>query len=251
MTMIVANWKMNLSCASAAELASNLLKLDLGSCDLIICPPFTMLERIGNIIKSSFIKLGGQDCTFTQNGSYTGDISAEMLKSCGCEFVILGHSERRQHHNESNELIKQKAMAAHDSQLKTIICIGESALERNEGLTLQIIKEQLLYCIPKTEEFKNFSPQNLIIAYEPVWAIGSGAAPTSGQISEVALFVRDFLAKRFPFETPPLILYGGSVTPHNARAIANIDCVDGLLIGKASLIIENFGEIIRNICKMY
>lgn len=244
--LLVANWKMNLDLVSGTKLANDLLSVvkKNDAVQVVLCPPFTMLDQISKTIKGSSIKLGGQDCSFAESGAYTGDVSAAMLKDCGCDYIILGHSERRNHHNESESIIKQKAAAAHSHNLKTIICIGESVEERKHGRTLQILEQRLLGSIPL-----NFKDSNFIIAYEPLWSIGTGQTPTNKQIAEVMLFIHDLISERFLFETPPVILYGGSVTINNSTDILAIRHVGGLLVGKASLTSTEFGEIIKNACK--
>jgi triosephosphate isomerase (TIM) len=248
MTLLVANWKMNLDIESGLNLAKNLadfVSLNKSNNQIVICPPFTMLHQIGETLKKSDIKLGGQDCSIAEKGAYTGDISTAMLKDSGCDYVILGHSERRGYHNESSEIVKQKAELAHKHHLNTIICVGESEEERVQKMTLQVLEAQLLNSIPNTA-----NSNNTIIAYEPVWAIGTGENPTTTQIEDVAQFIGNTVKKSFSFEKWPVILYGGSVKANNSKDILQINAINGLLVGGASLIYTEFTDIITNTLKV-
>ena len=248
MTLLVANWKMNLDLESGSKLAKDLsdfVSHNKSINSVVICPPFTMLHHIGKELNQSTIKLGGQDCSLAEKGAYTADISAAMLRDSGCDYVILGHSERRNYHKESSETVKQKAEIAHNHHLNTIICVGESEKEQAQGLTLQTLEKQLLNSIPNTA-----NSNNTIIAYEPVWAIGTGKNPTTAQIENVAKFIGDTVNNSFSFENWPIILYGGSVKANNSKDILQIKAINGLLVGGASLIYTEFIDIITNASKV-
>jgi triosephosphate isomerase len=183
--------------------------------------------------------LGGQDCHTEQSGAHTGNISADMLQDMGCEYVIVGHSERRSYQNESSNLISQKAAAAHDAGLISIICIGETEEENEAGKTLEVLKKQISESIPESA-----TPENTIIAYEPVWAIGTGKTPTIDDIASTHEAIRKYIQIKIGNSDSVLILYGGSVNPSNARDILKLEDVDGALVGGASLKIEQFTSII-------
>lgn len=251
MSIIVANWKMNLNLLSGEDLArkiSMFVEKEKSKDTIVICPSFSMLDRVGSAINGSFIKLGAQDCSHYRDGAYTGDVSAAMLKDTGCEYVIIGHSERRSNHNETPSLIRRKVASAHLFDLKTIICIGETEEERINGMTLEVLKEQLLKSIPENSIFG----ENILIAYEPLWSIGTGIIPSVNDINEIAEYCSGILATRFLFENKIKILYGGSVDSANCTKILNSDYVDGILVGSASLDYKKFSEIImasNKLCK--
>lgn len=210
-------------------------------CDVAICPPATLIRSVSEALEGSMISTGGQDCHAEASGAYTGDISAEMLRDSGASYVIVGHSERRHFHGESNALVRAKAMAAQRASLCAVICIGESESERQDGVTLEVIVRQLRESIPDE------APADLtIIAYEPVWAIGSGRTPSDEEIAEVHLAIRQDLVARFGQEgaAPIRILYGGSLKPSNACSILALKHVDGGLVGQASLKARDFLGII-------
>ncbi len=233
--LIAANWKMNGLRGQGRELASGILdNCRKAECDIALFPPFTLLLEIADILQSSNVALGGQDCHIEEKGAYTGDISASMLKDCGCSYVILGHSERRKYHNETNSLVNLKAQAAHKEQLTTIICVGESLEIREQGKMYEIVGKQLGESIPS-----GASSENTIIAYEPVWAIGTGKTANIQQIEEMHQFIKD------KSNVDLKILYGGSAKPDNAKEILSIDGVGGLLVGGASLDVSSFSKIIE------
>lgn len=239
--LIVANWKMHGLCETSRELITQIVlnKADLDN--IVICPPFTLLYQVGQAIHGTMINLGGQDCHHEKQGAFTGDVSAAMLKDDGCSYVILGHSERRKNHHETDSLVQKKADAAHRAGLITIICVGESEKARERGDTLKVVEDQILHCLPK-----GTGPENAIIAYEPVWAIGSGKTPTSKEIGEVHEFIGALLKKKYPnFKKSSRIIYGGSVTPDNAEKILAIKGVGGLLVGGASLDAKSFSKIVK------
>jgi len=250
-SIIVANWKMNLNLSSGSTLAQNisiLVNEEKIKDTVVICPPFTMLERVNNVINGSSIKLGAQDCAADRDGAHTGEISAGMLQDVGCDYVILGHSERRYNQEETSALIMRKIESAHLFNLKTIVCIGETEEERTNGITLEVIKDQLLNVIPENSILSD----NILIAYEPLWSIGTGMIPSVDDINEIAEYCSGILATRFSFENKIKILYGGSVDSVNCAKILGSEHIDGVLVGGASLDYKKFSEIImasNKLCK--
>jgi len=242
--LVAGNWKMNGSKASARELKATMraaAKAPGYGCDLMICPPATMLASFTQIAKGSALKLGGQDCHAKPSGAHTGDISAEMLKEAGAKAVIVGHSERRQDHGETDAEVKAKALAARRAGLLAIICIGETLAERDAGKTLEVVTRQLQGSVPD-----GATPVNTVIAYEPVWAIGTGRTPTVDEIETVHAAIRVQLADRLgPGGAAIRLLYGGSVKPDNAAAILPLADVDGALVGGASLKAADFLAIAK------
>ncbi|VAW02614.1 Triosephosphate isomerase, partial [hydrothermal vent metagenome] len=210
--LAAGNWKMNGTSAALSELKTLINAHPSANVDILICPPATLISQAAKIASNSSLTIGGQDCHNANSGAHTGDISAAMLVDAGATSVILGHSERRENHNESNGLIHGKACTAHKSGLITIICLGESLAQREAGKTLEIIADQLANSVPETA-----SAANTVIAYEPIWAIGTGLTPTTGQIAEVHDFIRTNLQPRFGDKTATglRLLYGGSVKPGN------------------------------------
>ena len=240
--LAAGNWKMNGTAASLAEIDALAAAHPTPTCDVLICPPATLLAqlnwRIGQA-KARF-HIGGQDCHQNASGAHTGDISAAMLKDAGATHVILGHSERRADHGESDALVCAKAGAAHASGLVAVICIGETGVERDSGRTLDVVGAQLAASVPD-----GATPANSVIAYEPVWAIGTGRTPTLAEIAEVHDDLRARLSARFGAAAEGFrLLYGGSVKPSNAAEIFAIANVDGALVGGASLKAADFGAII-------
>ena len=207
--------------------------------DVCICPPYVHLNAVLNV-KSLEIALGAQDCALTDNGAFTGDISAPMLKDVGCTYVILGHSERRAGHKESSAQVAEKAKKAHASGLITIICVGETEAERVAGIQNQIVTTQLAESIPDTAD-----AQNLVIAYEPVWAIGTGKTATLDDIKDMHAVIRKFLQEKLDNSSAIRILYGGSVKADNAKEILAVQNVDGALVGGASLKADQFLTIVN------
>lgn len=243
--ILIANWKMNSTLVEAMQaikqLRINFLRQPV-ACEVVVCPPFTLLRDMAEKIPGTSIKLGGQNCHHEVNGAFTGEISAQMLRDMTCEYVILGHSERRTYLNESNELISKKAKAAIENKLTAIICVGETMYERDNDLTNIVIREQLLHSIPE-----NASENNIIIAYEPVWAIGSGKIPTAQQIEQTHQYIRQVVKEALPqFKNVPKVVYGGSTSPDNAKSLLGINGVDGLLVGKASLDPKQFWKMIES-----
>ena len=234
------NWKMNGLRASLAELGALAGAHPAPRCEILICPPATLLAWAAETLLSTPIALGGQDCHAERSGAHTGDISAAMLADAGASHVILGHSERRTDHGESNDLVAAKACAAHMAGLTALICVGETEAERDSGATLTAIGAQLHGSLPASA-----TGANTVIAYEPVWAIGTGRTPTREEIAEVHDFLRNRLGARFGAEAETFrLLYGGSVKPSNAAAVFSVSNVDGALVGGASLTAGDFGAIV-------
>jgi triosephosphate isomerase len=242
--LVAGNWKMNGLAAALGEASA--VRDGLGApggwrADVMICPPATLIAQLAWALKGSGVRIGGQDCHEKKSGANTGDISAEMLADAGADAVIVGHSERRADHGELDALVCRKAAAAHRAGLTAIVCLGETAGERRAGLTLDVVRRQLKASIPEGS-----SAANTAIAYEPVWAIGSGLTPTLNDVGEVHGAIRALLAERFGAEGRGMrILYGGSVKPANARELMGVGNVDGALVGGASLKAEEFLAIIR------
>ncbi len=227
---IIGNWKMNGSLAHAHQFAADLKEhLNESTSTLILCPSFPYLLPLIEEFKGTSVQIGAQNCSAESKGAFTGDVSAAQLADIGCTYVLIGHSERRQHHQETSELIRQKWKAAREKGLHPVLCMGESLAHRKSGHALSAIAEQL------SAEVAGEDLQGLLIAYEPLWAIGTGLTPTLDEIEEVLAFIRAELKD----DTVPL-LYGGSVTPSNAPDILALPSVNGLLIGGASLQAEDF-----------
>lgn len=239
--LAAGNWKMNGTGAALAELEALIQTQSAAKSEILICPPATLLSRAADIASESNLSLGGQDCHAASSGAHTGDLSAQMLKEAGATSVILGHSERRADHNETSETVAAKAAAAWGAGLTAIVCLGETLAEREAGDTLQIIGAQFATSLPDGATAKN-----TVIAYEPVWAIGTGKVPSLAQIAEVHDFLRAELSTRFGAEMAATtrLLYGGSVKPGNASDIFTTSNVDGALVGGASLKAEDFSPII-------
>ena len=238
--MAAGNWKMNGSTAALSELTALGDAHSDPKCELLICPPATLITAARNTADKQ-IAIGGQDCHEAPSGAHTGDISADMLVDAGASYVILGHSERREDHNEGDSDVRQKARTALEAGLKVVICLGESLEERESNNTLDIIGGQLAGSIPD-----QVTGENLVVAYEPIWAIGTGKVPTLDHIGEVHDFIRARLERRFGAGVgrSTRILYGGSVKPTNAADIFAVSNVDGALVGGASLKAADFSAII-------
>lgn len=249
-TLIAGNWKMNCLTADGMTLAKGIAeKVKNGDfdCEFLVCPPFTLLSVVKKCLRGSKVALGAQDVHFADKGAHTGDISPYMLNDLGCKYVIIGHSERRVDHNESDELICKKAIAAHEAGLNTVICIGETLEERENGRTIQICQNEIFGSVPESATAKN-----TVIAYEPIWAIGTGKTPTAADVEDVHAAIRKALAKKLGRATAEKvrILYGGSVKPNNAKEFLALPDVDGALIGGASLKVDDFIEIAKNAPKI-
>jgi len=240
--LIAGNWKMHGLGASLGELdtLAKALAAEPPRCDVMICPPATLIARALWQVRGAF-PIGAQDCHAEPSGAYTGDISAEMLKDAGATAVIVGHSERRQYHGESDAAVNAKVRAAWRAGLSAIICVGETEAQRMKGEALEIVSRQLGGSVP---DGANASVS--VVAYEPVWAIGTGKTPTSNEITEMHAHIRANLVARFGVgATEMRLLYGGSVKPANANEILNLPNVDGALVGGASLKAAEFLAIIR------
>ncbi|TNF20500.1 MAG: triose-phosphate isomerase [Rhodobacteraceae bacterium] len=239
--LAAGNWKMNGTSADLDRLATLAASHGAAGCEVLICPPATLVARAADSVSGSAIAIGGQDCHAAASGAHTGDVSAAMLKDAGASHVILGHSERREDHGETDAQVRAKTEAALASGLVAVVCIGEKLAEREGGKTLDVVGTQLDGSLPD-----GVTGETLLIAYEPVWAIGTGKVPTLAQIGEVHDFLRTRLEERFGAATGGAIrlLYGGSVKPGNAAEIFAVSNVDGALVGGASLKPEDFGPII-------
>ena len=240
--LFVANWKMNGlhadGLARASALAGHAAGSDCGG-DIVVCPPATLLFALRAVFAGSQIELGGQDCHATPEGAHTGDVSAPMLADAGCTYVIVGHSERRAGHGEADETVAGKAAAAHAAGLAAIVCVGESAVDRDDGRALAVIGRQVERSLPDGS-----TTDNTAIAYEPVWAIGTGRTPTQADIEAAHAEVRAGWQRRFSGSGAALrVLYGGSVTARNAGEIIAAPGVDGVLVGGASLSADTFWQI--------
>ncbi len=243
--LIAGNWKMNGLAAALGEIEA--LKAGLLAAptraEVLICPPATLLSQLAHALGGSDIKAGGQDCHANASGAHTGDISAAMLKDAGAAYVIVGHSERRADHGESSAMVADKALAAHNAGLVPIICIGETLIERETGRVLEVVLEQLRASIAKV------AAPDYVIAYEPVWAIGTGKTPTVEDVSEVHNAIRMALITDAPTHGASVrILYGGSVKPSNAPELLGTENVNGALVGGASLKASDFLSIIAAVC---
>lgn len=238
--LAAGNWKMNGTMAALAEVEALIAAHPSPNCDMLLCPPATLIAAMADRAKGSALAVGAQDCHTATSGAHTGDLSAAMVKDAGARSVILGHSERRADHGETSELVRQKAEAALAAGLMAIVCIGETEAERDAGQTLDVIGAQLDTSLPK-----GATAANLVVAYEPVWAIGTGRTPTLEQITEVHSFLRARLTGVIGAEAAGTrLLYGGSVKPSNAAEIFALADVDGALVGGASLKAADFGAIV-------
>ena len=240
--LVAGNWKMN-GLAGALGEAEAMVKGLAGApdkADVLICPPATLVARLAGAVRGSRIGVGGQDCHAKASGAHTGDTSAEMLRDAGAGAVIVGHSERRADHGEDDTAVKAKCLAAHRAGLSAIVCVGETAAQRQAGQTLAVVDGQLAGSLPDT-----CRAADTIVAYEPVWAIGTGLTPTAGDVAEVHAAIRAALSKRFGVEGQRMrILYGGSVKASNARELMAVANVNGALVGGASLKADDFLGII-------
>ncbi|MCF3933025.1 triose-phosphate isomerase [Acuticoccus sp. M5D2P5] len=235
--LIAGNWKMNGDPSSMEEFGRMIARAPEATAkgiDLVVCPPFVLIAKCADRATVSKVEVGGQDCHPEPSGAHTGDISAEMLAACGATAVIVGHSERRTDHNETDALVAEKATAAQRGGLMAIVCVGETEAQRDQGEALAVVKRQIENSVPT-----NLDPARLVIAYEPVWAIGTGRTPSIDDIAQMHAHIRTILEGRFA-NAPVRILYGGSVKPGNAAEILAVDNVDGALVGGASLKADDF-----------
>ena len=241
--LVAGNWKMNGTRKSLAEVKklASIIAKQKPKCDVMLCPPATLLAPMAGL-KAKGVALGGQDAHANESGAHTGDVSALMLKDAGAKAVILGHSERRADHDESDKQVKAKVEAAQKTGLTAIMCVGESLKQRKKGETLKVVQGQLRGSLPDA-----CTAKNTVIAYEPVWAIGSGLTPTVEQVAEVHAALRKALVRRFGDEGAKMrILYGGSVKPANAAELMAVPHVNGALVGGASLTAKDFGGIMKS-----
>jgi triosephosphate isomerase len=242
--IIVANWKMNCRLVEAVRLIGKVRrhierKRLISTC--VVCPPFTLLRDMADNIPGTGLKLGAQNCYFEPSGAYTGEISAEMLHDMACGFVILGHSERRMYFNEGSEAVLKKAVAAHKAKLTAVICVGETLFEHRNGMAKETVSQQIDYSVPE-----GATSSNLVIAYEPVWSIGTDAVPEPGEIEEMHRFIKERALKKMKNDRigNVSVIYGGSVSADNAAAILSQRNVDGLLLGRASVDADEFIKIL-------
>jgi triosephosphate isomerase (TIM) len=233
--LVAGNWKMHGLLASAGELAKIIAGAEkLANVDVMVCPPATLLAGFAAAARGSRVAIGAQDCHPRPAGAFTGDISAEMLKDAGAQAVIVGHSERRHYHGETDALVRDKALAARRVGLTAIVCVGETQAERDAGHARAVVRTQLDGSLPD-------GAPDFVVAYEPVWAIGSGVTPTPRDVAEMHGFIRQTLSARYGEAAQRTrILYGGSVKPSNAVELLAVDNVDGALVGGASLTAEEF-----------
>jgi triosephosphate isomerase (TIM) len=233
--LVAGNWKMNGLKRSAGDLQKIIAGAQgLPKVELIVCPPATLVARFAEAARGSPVSIGGQDCHAMASGAYTGDISAEMLKDAGADAVIVGHSERRRYYGETDAAVRAKALAAKRAGLLAIVCVGETRAEREAGATLAVVGAQLNGSLPD-------DPAHVVVAYEPVWAIGTGLTPTAGDVGDVHRSIRQRLGSRYGQAGQGIrILYGGSVNAANARELLGVENVDGALVGGASLKPDEF-----------
>ena len=248
--IIAGNWKMNNTIGQTIELANGLKRnlYDVESVEIVICPPFTALADASEIITESNIKLGAQNMHYEDKGAFTGEASGLMLKDLGCEYVILGHSERRQYFSETNEMVNKKVKAALKHNLTPIVCVGEKIEERKANKAFDVVRDHI------TNSLKDLSKEELqkvIVAYEPVWAIGTGLTASPQQAQEIHSFIRKLLSEISDQQTAQniTIQYGGSVKPDNIEELMKENDIDGALVGGASLKEESFIQLIRNSLK--
>ena len=241
--LVAGNWKMNglKSALAEAKAVRDALTPDPGAPEVMICPPATLLVPLADLAAGSPLAVGAQDCHTTPSGAHTGDISAEMVRDTGATAVIVGHSERRADHGEVDRIVREKTSAAHRAGLTAIVCIGETRGQREAGLTLDVVRRQLSASLPES-----VTDTNTVLAYEPVWAIGTGLTPSNDDVAEVHSAIRQDLEARFGAAGSRIrILYGGSVKPSNAAELLSLPNVDGALVGGASLKAEDFLAIVR------
>ncbi|MEP4380690.1 MAG: triose-phosphate isomerase [Alphaproteobacteria bacterium] len=236
--LIAGNWKMNMLASDGVQLARDISAGAGGvTCDLLVCPPATILQPVAAALADTAVAAGGQDCHEAENGAYTGDVSALMVADAGASHVILGHSERRHGLDESDARVRAKTLAAHGAGLIAIVCIGETEAERDAGQTLEVLTAQLAGSLPDT----GVTGTNTVVAYEPVWAIGTGRTPTLEEVAAAHDHIRATLEAALEGEAASIrLLYGGSMKPGNAATLLAVENVDGGLIGGASLNAESF-----------
>ncbi|OGC11057.1 triose-phosphate isomerase [candidate division WOR-1 bacterium RIFOXYA12_FULL_52_29] len=244
--LLAGNWKMNTISQESVKLAIDLKNLvaEVNDRDILVCPPFTAISQVADTLRDSVVMVGGQDMFWEDKGAFTGEVSGGMLKSVGATYVIIGHSERRQFFGETDATVNKKLNAAHKHGLLPIVCVGETLAEREGNKTLQVIETQIkgsLNGLPKEQMGKT------VVAYEPVWAIGTGKTASPEQAQEVHAFIRKLIVELFDQATADevRILYGGSVTPDNIKILMSQADIDGGLVGGASLKADNFAKIVK------
>jgi len=246
-SVIAGNWKLNKSISEATELVNSLKRelIDIQGAEIIICPVYTVLSDVSDLLIDSNISLGAQNVYWEPSGAFTGEVSPAMLKDTGCKYVIIGHSERRKYFNETDQTVNKRIKAVQSVGLIPIFCIGETLEEREADKTIDVVKRQLAAGL---EGLEKDALLNLIIAYEPVWAIGTGKTATSQQAQEVHSFIRSWLVENCSEEIAESlrILYGGSVKPANIGELMQQNDIDGALVGGASLDSSSFVEIVKN-----
>jgi triosephosphate isomerase len=238
---ISANWKMNKTIEETGEFINPFLTMvkDVTDVDILIAPPFTSLQAAAGLLRATNVKLGAQNVFYEEKGAFTGEISPGMLLSAGCSHVIIGHSERRQYFMETDEIVNKKIKTARKNGLEVILCIGESLKEREENKTFEVLERQL------TGSLKDINLEGITIAYEPIWAIGTGKTATKEQANEAHAHIREWLNKNREGADKTRILYGGSVTPENIKSLMAEPEVDGALVGGASLKPDSFAGIVK------
>ena len=245
-TIIAGNWKMHKTVKEGQELAVALRRelYNIENVEIVICPPYTLLAYLADALETSNILIGAQDAFWQSEGAFTGEVSCGMLKDAGCKFVIIGHSERRQYFGETNDSVNKKAKAALAEGLTPIVCVGETLAEREKGLTLQVLDDHLRNGL---KDISAGDVLKMVIAYEPVWAIGTGKTATPLQAQEAHQYIRGALAKAYDKEAADMvrIQYGGSVKPENISDLLRQPDIDGALVGGASLAAGTFTEIVR------
>jgi triosephosphate isomerase len=249
---VAGNWKMNMTIQEAKLLAAAVIKasLDLVDAEIVIIPPFTALRSVQKLVSESPVQLGAQTLFWEEKGAYTGEISAPMLKNVGCQYVVIGHSERRQYFGETDEAVNKKIASALKSKMNPIVCMGETLEEREAGKTMFRVESQIQAGLAglTDEQFRQ-----IIIAYEPIWAIGTGKTATPAQAEEVHAFIREKLAERYGTEASScaIMLYGGSVKPANSYPLFLEKNIDGFLVGGASLEADSFIQIAKEAIRAY
>ena len=244
--LIAGNWKMNglreTAIPLVGELATKMNTAAPTSFDMLVCPPATMIDAVADVAYETDLAVGGQDCHMAESGAHTGDISAQMLKDLGCSYVIVGHSERRADHGEMDDVVCAKAEAAQAAGLIAVVCVGETETERDKGITIDVVAAQISGSVPPDS-----NAVNVVVAYEPVWAIGTGVTAQEDQVQAAHATVRQILADQFDENDSVPVLYGGSVKPDNAEALIQVPGVNGFLIGGASLDAASFTSIANSV----
>jgi len=247
-TIIAGNWKMYKTITEAIELANGLkrelFKLENSAIDIVLCPPFTALSEVSEVVAESNIALGGQDIFWEDEGAFTGEVSGRMLKDAGCAYVVIGHSERRQFFGETDDSVNKKIKAALRHGLTPIVCVGETLAQREKGLTFKVLDDHVQNGLKGLAEEE---VSRIVIAYEPVWAIGTGKTATPAQAQEAHKYIRENLIQLYTEDTAEgiRIQYGGSVKPESITELMGQPDVDGGLVGGASLKVDSFAEIVK------